>query len=366
MSATPALIPTLPSPNLKGAERTGGSPDEPTADFAQVLDALLSPARAADPVMVPGTQPANPSAEPEVPAQGEPQAPEGTTALAPPILVTPQAVPPTPPQPVAAPVLQAALSGESDAQIPQSTAPALPLATAADSAPAFVRGAARAFQPASDESTRPGAAVEPMPVALAEPAKIAAAPMRTTADAATAPLEPAAPAAGAVAASQPSELVGLVPAERVTRTPNAPVPADPTLAGVRLDAPDLAEAFSGRVVWMAGRNQQVAEFRIDPPQLGPVEVRLSLSNDQASLVLLSPHASVRDALQATLPRLEDLLAGAGINLGSVHVGARGHSDGQARDQSTSGRYAAAEVVLPGAPQASGWVVRGRGMVDVYA
>jgi flagellar hook-length control protein FliK len=121
---------------------------------------------------------------------------------------------------------------------------------------------------------------------------------------------------------------------------------------------------------MAGQNQQAAEFRIDPPHLGPVEVRLALSNDQANLVLLSPHASVRDALQSTLPRLQELLGAAGINLGSVHVGAHssGHS-GQNGDPSAwrSERLAVGAVESHNARStATGWVVRGTGVVDTYA
>jgi flagellar hook-length control protein FliK len=97
-----------------------------------------------------------------------------------------------------------------------------------------------------------------------------------------------------------------------------------------------------------------------------VEVRLSLSNDQASLVLLSPHASVRDALQATLPRLHDLLAAAGINLGSVHVGAHGQSGGHPREQPAPGLHTSPDAGLPATIQASSWVAHGRGMVDIYA
>jgi flagellar hook-length control protein FliK len=109
--------------------------------------------------------------------------------------------------------------------------------------------------------------------------------------------------------------------------------ARPVVQPLRLDvaAPvgsrDFSQEVGNRLVWMATQNRQVAELRIDPPQLGPVEVRLSISNDQASLSFLSPHAAVRDALQASLPRLQDLLQGLGLSLGQVSVGADG-SDGR--------------------------------------
>jgi flagellar hook-length control protein FliK len=145
--------------------------------------------------------------------------------------------------------------------------------------------------------------------------------------------------------------------------PNASAPHE---IASRFGTPAFADEFGNRVVWMAGHNQQAAEFHIDPPQLGPVEVRLSLASDQASLVLLSPHASVRDALQATLPRLQDMLAAAGINLGSVHVGSHSRSGGQAADDraATSGRPSSHAVQQPGDPAV--WTRTSIGLVDLYA
>ena len=80
---------------------------------------------------------------------------------------------------------------------------------------------------------------------------------------------------------------------------------------------------------MASHDHQTAELRLNPPELGPVEMRLTLSSDQASLTILSPHAAVRDAMQSSLPRLQDMLQSVGVNLGSVFVGA--HGSGQSPD-----------------------------------
>jgi flagellar hook-length control protein FliK len=97
-------------------------------------------------------------------------------------------------------------------------------------------------------------------------------------------------------------------------------------APVRVSARSFADDVGQRVVWMATNGQHAAELRLDPPQLGPVEVRLTLNGDQATLTLLSPHQSVRDALQNSLPRLQEMLVGAGVDLGSVNVGS--HAPGQ--------------------------------------
>jgi flagellar hook-length control protein FliK len=330
-------------------------------DFAQVLDALLSPARADDPTLVArlGTREGVPDAAPAAPGEdGPPDAP----AAAAPALTPPQALP----QAIVIPVAVLAPPAQPGPDAPPRVAAAL--------APSAVEpGPARLLDPGVEETAPARAAVDLAPSGLVSAAKIAAEP--TQAPDAAGSLAPgtvmATPATAtgadaAVTAAPEANLSGLVPAERAVREATAAPPADPARTAVRVESPDFADDFGSRVVWMAGRNQQAAEFRIDPPQLGPVEVRLSLANDQASLVLLSPHASVRDALQATLPRLHDLLAAAGINLGSVHVGAQGHSAGQPGNQTAHGWPQSTDADLPGAIQHAGWVTHGRGIVDVYA
>ncbi len=83
-----------------------------------------------------------------------------------------------------------------------------------------------------------------------------------------------------------------------------------------------SEALSQRVVWMAGQQMQSASFHVEPPQLGPIEVRLSISNDQANLLFTAPHGVARDAIQASLPKLQEMLAESGLTLGNVSVGSQ--------------------------------------------
>jgi flagellar hook-length control protein FliK len=71
---------------------------------------------------------------------------------------------------------------------------------------------------------------------------------------------------------------------------------------------------------MVGEKVQAAQFRVEPPQLGPIEVRLSITNDQANLLINAPHAVARDAIQTSLPRLQEMLLQSGLALGDVSVG----------------------------------------------
>jgi len=117
---------------------------------------------------------------------------------------------------------------------------------------------------------------------------------------------------------------------------------------LKLDIPIGAPGWNGelaqKVVWMATQNQQVAELRLNPPHLGPVEVMLTLGNDQgaqASIQFASPHLATREAIESALPRLREMLADGGIALGNVTVGA--HSFQQ---QAEAGRQDHALVKQP--------------------
>jgi flagellar hook-length control protein FliK len=110
----------------------------------------------------------------------------------------------------------------------------------------------------------------------------------------------------------------------------------------RVGEPGWGNAFSQRVSWMVGQQIQSAEFRVEPPQLGPIEVRLSIANDQASLTFAAPHAGARDAIQASLPRLQEILLESGVSLGNVFVGSQmpqSRHDTGARERALGGASA---------------------------
>lgn len=137
-----------------------------------------------------------------------------------------------------------------------------------------------------------------------------------------------------------------------------------------LETPLRGQAFtaelSEKLVWLAGRQGQWAALSLNPPHLGNVDVRLTLAAGEASAQFFSAQPAVRDALEAALPRLRELMAGAGIQLG----------DAQVRDQAFSGRDDAPRfAALPTAgtgrgTSSAGEPVRrhqaGSGLIDLYA
>lgn len=89
----------------------------------------------------------------------------------------------------------------------------------------------------------------------------------------------------------------------------------------RVGAQGWDGALGQKVVWLVNQRHQTAEMQLNPPNLGPLEVKITITNDQASALFVSHHAAVRDAIEAALPRLREMLAESGIALGNAQVSA---------------------------------------------
>lgn len=105
------------------------------------------------------------------------------------------------------------------------------------------------------------------------------------------------------------------------------------------------EALGRRVLLMVSSQEQVAELSLNPPDLGPLQVTLSISNDQATATFVSQHADVRQALEAALPRLKEMMAESGINLGgaSVSSGDGSQQQGFERQSRAGSRYSSGTI-----------------------
>jgi len=131
--------------------------------------------------------------------------------------------------------------------------------------------------------------------------------------------------------------------------------------------------FGDRVVWMAKQDQQSAEIRITPANLGPIQISLNIEDGKANAAFVSPHAEVRQALEEALPRLREMLNAAGISLGQANVGSQ--MPQQQPDSAT--RFAAThrnsgENAILGGVEGNGSstsispIRQGRGLVDLFA
>lgn len=264
---------------------------------------------------------------------------------------------------------------------------------------------------------RPAASTPPVEQAAARPTLVsgAAPETKTTARSAAAATAAAADPAGGRAARTAGAAVGNVPAETDPAVPHektavaealakrAPEtargaerlpdfaatlsaaqsaqPIAPTVAAAAgLHARDHLQppvgtqawnqALGDRIVWMAAGGQQSAALTLNPPDLGPMQVVLSVSNEQATANFFAAQPEVRQALEAALPRLREMMQDAGIQLGQTTVSADTPRQQDMRDsgpQRAAGGFAhsgpdrGTETALPPSTARTG-----RGLVDMFA
>ncbi len=118
-------------------------------------------------------------------------------------------------------------------------------------------------------------------------------------------------------------------AERASSLSNTlgrtPPPTNPSLSSIRPDMPlamqqdNWEKPLGQQLLWMAQNQTQQAEIRVDPPHLGPIEVHLSLNDDQAKVSFFSHDAAVRETLENALPKLRDLFDSQGMQLNQANV-----------------------------------------------
>ena len=153
------------------------------------------------------------------------------------------------------------------------------------------------------------------------------------------------------------------PAPRIDST-SAGVPA----AALPLASGDWGGLLGERIRWLSSANMDAADIRLDPPELGPLQVKVQAHRDGASVQFTTHSAVVRDMVEQSLPRLREMLEGSGMSLLDVNVaqqqngGGRGHREALAQNAS----WADPVLALDTATELPATVRTPRGLVDYYA
>jgi flagellar hook-length control protein FliK len=116
-----------------------------------------------------------------------------------------------------------------------------------------------------------------------------------------------------------------------------------------IDKPKWGQEFGSRMVWMSKEGIQSAQLRLTPAHLGTIEVKISIQNDQANVSFMSQHGAVRDVIEATLPRLREMMQEAGVKLEQANVsGGESNTDTQQKHaDKTPAQFAQGEQTSEG-------------------
>lgn len=163
-------------------------------------------------------------------------------------------------------------------------------------------------------------------------------------------------------------------ATQVARVPT--VPGHP----VAMQQAGWSEGVVDKVMWMSSQNLKSAEIQLDPAELGRLDVRISLNQDQTQISFASAHPGVREALESQVHRLREMFTQQGMNLADVNVSDQSQGrawQGQGQEGESRGRgdrladdgvggVGDEERVIGSVELRDPAQGAGRGMVDYYA
>lgn len=155
----------------------------------------------------------------------------------------------------------------------------------------------------------------------------------------------------------------------ITLLPTPMAPTNQATIAAQLGSPAWPAEFTQKINWVSTQQNQVAELHLNPPDLGPMSVTITINDNQATALFSSPHSAVREAIENAMPKLRESLADNGIMLGNATV-----NDQAPRDSGASGftnqrtpspqTHTTTETVINPVPVVH--ISRHNGLVDTFA
>ena len=156
--------------------------------------------------------------------------------------------------------------------------------------------------------------------------------------------------------------------------PNIPLRGYSTTVDVPVGQAEWGDKVMGKLSWLTAKNLQVAEIHLTPPDMGPMEVKVRVQNDQAAVTVHAANPVVREQLELHSNRLRDMLAEQGVALSEFDVsdqrGGQADAQGESSEQGDGSRQGAGglkAVELEGQEVTSGHLdLAWKGEVDIFA
>ncbi|SEG34833.1 flagellar hook-length control protein FliK [Vibrio hangzhouensis] len=112
---------------------------------------------------------------------------------------------------------------------------------------------------------------------------------------------------------------------------------------------NASEQVSERLQMMMSKNLKHVDIRLDPPDLGRMQIRMTLNNDSATVHFTVQNQQTRDMVDQAMPRLREMLSQQGIQLADTSVqqqnqGQQRHASHGTDQQSSQGSMGASTGV----------------------
>ncbi|WP_096739256.1 flagellar hook-length control protein FliK [Pseudoalteromonas atlantica] len=104
---------------------------------------------------------------------------------------------------------------------------------------------------------------------------------------------------------------------------------------------DAAKMLQERVSSMLSISNKEAEIRLDPPEMGSMQIRIRSDAEQAQINFVVQNQQAKEALEQSIPRLREMLAEQGIDLGesTISYGQSGNEQSDEGEGQSQGQTA---------------------------
>ncbi|MFZ0870214.1 MAG: flagellar hook-length control protein FliK [Rhodanobacter sp.] len=135
-----------------------------------------------------------------------------------------------------------------------------------------------------------------------------------------------------------------------------------------VNSPTFSQQLGQQVAWLGSQDIKQAQIRLNPQELGPLDVKVSIEHGKVDVAFMAQHPATVAAVQQSLSQLNQMLGGHGLSLGQATVGQHASQqqfDGSQGQPSSSGSTVAEEESVEGLTGTSAQPIA-LGLVDAFA
>jgi flagellar hook-length control protein FliK len=147
---------------------------------------------------------------------------------------------------------------------------------------------------------------------------------------------------------------GNLQAGKLTAENAVPLRSYATSVDVPVGQAEWGDKVMGKLSFLTARNMKEAEIHLTPPDMGPMEVKVRMHNEQAHVTVHAANPVVREQLELNSHRLRDMLGEQGVELGQFDVSSQ--SEQQTSEQGD-------EAGTGGSGQGGGALAQGESEMD---
>lgn len=119
--------------------------------------------------------------------------------------------------------------------------------------------------------------------------------------------------------------------QKLNQTLSSQSSSPTTTMAKTMNDPAWQAELGDKLIWMHKQAVPSVELRLNPEHLGPVLIKIDVQNDQASVSFSAQHLAVKEAIEASIPKLREMLGGQQLQLTDVNVSQHQSEQRQGRD-----------------------------------